>query len=160
MNIELSQIISQIIAFLIMLWVLKRYAWGPLLQLLDERRDKIKGEFDAIEKEKRDVDTLRKSYEEKWKAIDTAAKTEGQKELEKARLAAKEFEESAHRRAHVIIRQATETAEHEATKAMAGLKDNLIQLTMAATEAVLRKSLDTDHQKQVIAECIEEVKIK
>lgn len=160
MNIELSQIISQIIAFLIMLWVLKRYAWGPLLQLLDERRDRIKGEFDAIEKEKSNVDALRKSYEEKWKAIDTAAKAQGQKELEKARMAAKEFEEAAHRRAHVIISQASETAEYEATKVMTGLKDNLIQLTIAATEAVLKKSLDMEQQKQLIANCIEEVKIK
>lgn len=156
MNIELSQIISQILAFLFMLWVLKRYAWGPLLQLLDERSDKIRGEFEAIEKAKADVDALRVSYEEKWKAIDAAAKAQGQKEIEKARLAAKEFEEAAHRRAHVIISQAHETAEYEADKVMDGLKDGIVQLTLAATEAVLKKGLTTDQQQQLVAKCVEE----
>lgn len=160
MNIELSQIISQIIAFLIMLWVLKRYAWGPLLQLLDERRDRIQGEFDAIEKEKSDVDALRKSYEEKLKASDVAAKAQAQKELEKARLAAREFEEAAHRRARVIISQASETAEYEANKAMTTLKDDIINLTLSATEAVLKKGLDKEQQKQLVADCIDEVQIK
>ena len=38
MKLQIGQIITQIIAFLIMLWVLRRYAWGPLLGVMDKRR--------------------------------------------------------------------------------------------------------------------------
>ncbi len=52
MNIEISQVITQIIGFLITVWLLKRFAWKPLLSMMDERRQKIKDEFQRIEDEK------------------------------------------------------------------------------------------------------------
>jgi F-type H+-transporting ATPase subunit b len=40
LDLDISQIIIQIIAFLVMFWVLKRYGWGPLLKMLDARQKK------------------------------------------------------------------------------------------------------------------------
>lgn len=52
LDLDLGQIIVQIIGFLAMLWILKRYGWKPLLDLLDARRQKIQSEFDSIEEKK------------------------------------------------------------------------------------------------------------
>ena len=49
LKIEIPQLITHIIGFLIALWILKRYAWKPLLALLDERRERIKNGFAEIE---------------------------------------------------------------------------------------------------------------
>lgn len=61
MEVEVGQVVSQIIAFLILLAVLKRFAWGPLLQLLEEREERIRSEFDTIAKHKEDAEVDRKS---------------------------------------------------------------------------------------------------
>ncbi len=37
----ISQILTQLIAFLIFLWIMKRFAWRPILRLLDERRERL-----------------------------------------------------------------------------------------------------------------------
>ena len=59
MNFHIAQILTQIIGFLVALWILKRYAWKPLLGILDERRAKISGELDTIEQEKGRVEELK-----------------------------------------------------------------------------------------------------
>ena len=49
MDFSLQLFITHSIGFLITVWILKKYAWGPILSMLDERRNKIKGEFEKIE---------------------------------------------------------------------------------------------------------------
>lgn len=159
MNVEIGQIVTQVIAFLIILWVLQRYAWGPLLKILEERRERIRSEFAAIDTEKQRIDGLRSSYEDKLRNIDDAAKARVQEEVEKARLTAREIEEEAHLRAREIISKANIAAEYEANKIRGGLKDDLIDLTMAAAEAVLKKGLDKERQKELIVQTIEELKL-
>ena len=55
----ISQILTQLAAFLIFLAIMKRFAWGPILRLLDERRERIAGEFERIETLKSETDSRR-----------------------------------------------------------------------------------------------------
>lgn len=160
MNIEIGQIVSQIIAFLIMLAVLRRFAWKPLLQLMDQRREKISNEFAAIEQRQQEVDALRASYEEKLADINTLAKKIGQEELSKAREKARGIEKEAQNRGHEIMTNAQIAAEDELVKARSKLKKEIVSLTMAATEAVLKKNMDKERQSELIAQYIAEAKIK
>ena len=62
MNLVWQQVLTQIIGFLIVLWVLKRFAWKPILALLEERRQKIKNEFDEAARRKGEANQLLASY--------------------------------------------------------------------------------------------------
>ena len=55
MGLELGQIITHIIGFVIAVIVLKKFAWKPILSMLEERRNKIKSEFDSIKEEHKTV---------------------------------------------------------------------------------------------------------
>lgn len=142
MNIELGQIISQIIAFLIMLWILKRFAWKPLLTVMDERQEKIRNEFATIEQQKQEAKSLHKSYEEKIANIQHVAKKLGQEEVNKAREVGREIEEEGQKRAREMMLKAKSAAEEEKIKAQEELKKELVNLVIASTEAVLGKQLD------------------
>lgn len=160
MDIEIGQIVSQIIAFLIMLAVLRYFAWKPLLQLMDQRREKISNEFAMIEQRQQEVDEMRTSYEEKLGDINNLAKKIGQAELAKAREKAKEIEKEAQSRGHEIMANAQIAAEDELVKAKGQLKKEIVSLTIAATEAVLKKNMDKDLQSALVAEYIAEAKLK
>ena len=56
--------LTHLVAFLLFIWVIKKYAVGPVLQLLDERRAKIADQFDQIDSDKKHVGALREEYEE------------------------------------------------------------------------------------------------
>jgi F-type H+-transporting ATPase subunit b len=159
MNLELGQILSQIVAFLIMVWVLKRFAWKPLLSLMEERKNRIQGEFDAIEEEKNQIENLKLTYAEKLKEIDALAKAKMQEEIDRGRQISQEIEEEAHREASVILEKARKGAEKEVADAKAELKDYIVNLTLTATEKIIEEGLDRDKYKKLIASRIEDMEI-
>lgn len=160
MNIELGQIVTQIIGFLILLAVLKRFAWGPLLKLMDDRRERILHDFATIERREIELHVLEKSYNEKLENIDSLAKKLGKEEVAKGRAQAKEIEEEAQQHSREIIKRAQIMAQEEFMRAKVGLKKTIIKLTMAATEAILKKNLDKEKQQELISEYLEEAKFK
>ncbi len=50
--VDVPQVLTQILGFLLMVWILRRYAWGPVLGMLEARREKIAGEFREAERPK------------------------------------------------------------------------------------------------------------
>ena len=70
MDFNLQLFISHTFGFLITLWILKKYAWGPVLDLLEERREKIKSEFQKIEDGHAEVEKLTAEYNAKLSQID------------------------------------------------------------------------------------------
>jgi F-type H+-transporting ATPase subunit b len=157
MNLEIGQIISQIFAFLIMLWVLRRFAWKPLLNLLEERKRKIQEEFDSIEAEKKQIENLKSTYGQKLKEIDATAKAKMQEEVERGRKVAQEIEEDAHKQASLITAKAQENISREQEEAKEQLKHVLVNLTIKATEKILKESLDSDTSKKIVASYVDKI---
>ena len=60
----LAQFVTNIISFLILLFILKKFAWGALLKLIDDRTAKIDSEFESIEKAKQEIEKLKVEYQE------------------------------------------------------------------------------------------------
>ena len=71
MEFELQQVLTHAVGFLITVWILKRFAWGPLLGMMEERRNKIVGEFQQIEEEREKVAKLTAEYESRLRDIES-----------------------------------------------------------------------------------------
>ena len=71
MNLEWQQILTHLLGFAIAVWLLKRYAWGPLLSIMEERRNKIVDEFKHIEDEKESV--INHGFEDGFVVVDRVA---------------------------------------------------------------------------------------
>lgn len=160
MDIEIGQIVAQIIAFLIMLAILKRFAWKPLLHLMEERQKRIQKEFDLIEERKKEVDILKKTYQEQIEHIEVVSKKLGQDEVNRARVIAREIEDEAHRRAREITHKANLSSKEAISNAEGELKKRLASLVIAATEAVLQKQIDPEVQKKLVENYLDEVKLQ
>lgn len=156
MRIEIGQVISQIISFLIMLWVLKRFAWKPLLNVMDERRQKIKSEFDSIEAQKKELAKLIDEYNKKLKEIDSLAKAKEQEGIKKGEFAAIEIQNEARSHAKKIILKAEENMFKEIAKAKIQLKNDLVNMTLSASEKVLQMNLDGEKQKHLIEDFVKQ----
>ena len=141
MKIELGQIFTQIISFLVMLWVMKRYAWKPFLAMLDGRRDKIKAEIEAIEDQKKEIERVSKEYEDKIKNIEAYAVGKTREAVEEGRRKAEDIQNDAQGQARVIIAKAKDDLQKEVLKAKVQLKDELVKITMAATEKLVEANM-------------------
>lgn len=157
--LELKQVISQLIAFLLMLWILKRFAWKPLLAILDERRRKIRKELDNIEKEKENNKKISQDYQKKLIHIDELKTSVIQEAQKKGREHAKDLLLEAQGHAKGIINKALIDAEKEALKIKEQLKNEMATATIALTEKLIREKLGPDEQKKLALAFLNEAKI-
>src|SRR5262245_12909420 len=72
--IDIRQVLTQILGFLILLWGLRKFAWGPVMNMLESRRQKIAGEFDLAARKQTEAEQLRARYEQELKTIDAQAR--------------------------------------------------------------------------------------
>lgn len=157
MGLEIGQIVTHIIGFLIAVFLLKKFAWKPLLSILEERRSKIKSEFDSIDKEKKKVNDLLSDYQTKLKEIDSLARVKIQEAAREGQKLANEIKENARGESKDILTRAREEIQRDVDKAKVQLKDDLVNMTMRATEKLIRERLDEEKDKKLIAEFIDAV---
>lgn len=157
MGLEIGQIVTHIIGFLIAVFLLKKFAWKPLLSILEERRSKIKSEFDNIEDEKRKVDDLLSDYQTKLKEIDSLARVKIQEAARDGQKLANEIKENARKESKDILTRAREEIQMDVDKAKVQLKNDLVNMTIRATEKLIRERLDEEKDKKLIAEFIDAV---
>jgi len=143
-----------IISFLITLFVLKRFAFGPIQKMIDERRERIS---QAIEEADKARDEARKLLEE-HRALVAGARSDAEQILVEARRVAdsqrdrvrEEVEADRQRRLEDTRRQ----IEAETQRALQQIRSEVAELTLIAAEKVTGKTLDQADQRRLIEEAI------
>lgn len=157
MNLELQQILTQIVGFLIALWILKKFAWKPLLNMLEQRRQKIKSEFSIVEEQKRKAQLLLDEYEAKLKEIDSLARIRIQGAVADGQKVAAEIRENARQEASERLNKARLDLEREIAKAKVQLRNDMVEMTLAASRKLIKENLDQSKHRQLISDFISEI---
>jgi F-type H+-transporting ATPase subunit b len=157
MNVDIQQILTHIVGFLIALWILRRFAWKPLLGVLEERRRKIKSDFEAAEDKRREAEESAARYAAQLKDIETEARQKIQEAVTEGRRIAGEIREEARAEAHKIIEKARADLQRDLAKARVELKDQIVGMTVTATERIIRQSIDQEGQRRLIARFVDEL---
>ncbi len=157
MNVELAQILTHIVGFLIVLFILKKFAWGPLLQLMEDRREKIRADFDEADRAKTRAEELVSDYEARLKNIEDEARQKIQEAINEGRRVGAEIKEQAHTEARGIIEKAKGDLARDVATARVQLKEDIVAMTLEATQRIMRESLDDERHRRLINEFIDEV---
>src|SRR5499427_9285707 len=149
--------LSQVISFAIVALLLRRFAYKPIVAVLEERRRKIEeGQLNA-EKIKKELAEAEKRYQE----IVTKANADGQKMIDEARESAAHLadrkQQEAITAAEQIISKAREAAAIEHDRTMESLKRELGRLVVDTTAKVTGKVLTADDQRRLQEEAAREV---
>ncbi len=156
MNLEIQQILTQAIGFLVLLFILKKIAWKPLLSLLDERREKITSEFQTIERTKSELSRLEQDYKARLAEIDAQARQKIQEAISEGQRIAVDVQEKAREEAKNILNKAKENIELEVAKARVELRNQVASLAIKAAEKVIREELSEERHKRLVTEFIDE----
>ena len=154
-HIDWTLILAQLVNFAIVLFVLKKYAYGPMLKLMNERTEKIeKGIKDA-----ENAGNKLKEIEEKEKAVLVEAKKAAQEIVAKAEeMAVKNKEEivaQAKAQAEKILSDSAKKIELEKNQMMAEVKGQIAELVVAATGKIIDEKMDSEKDKEMIAKAIQ-----
>lgn len=152
-----AQVVVVVVGFFLTLWLLKWMFWGPVLKVLDERRETITREFDDIEKKQERLNSQIHDYQERLRHIQDEAREAMNKEIERGKKAAAEIEESARHQAEDIRKKAALDIQLEIEKARVELRNEMVQLTIEATEKLLRAELNDERHRELVGSFIAEV---
>ncbi len=157
MSFEWQQLVTHAIGFLITLWILKKFAWGPILNLLEERRARITGEFQKIDDEKASVARQAAAYDAKMKEIDAERRTKIVEAVEEGKKVAADIKAAAQAEVKDLQTKNKAELEREVAKAKVHLKEEMIAITMSAAEKLVREKLSDQKHRELIGKYIEEV---
>ena len=143
-----------IVSFAITLWVLKRYAFGPVQKLIDDRRDRIRQSIEEADRAREEA----RSLLEEHRALIGQAKSQAEEILAEGRKVADslrdrvraETEEDRQRRLEETKRQ----IEAETQRALEQIRAEVAELTLIATAKVTGKVLDRDDHRRLIEDAI------
>ena len=147
-----------IITFLLLLYVLAKFAWKPLLKMLEERENLIKSSLKDAEKAKLELESLTQESE----AITAKARSEAQSILAESKSAADKVKEDtiakAKEQAIKIRDDAKKQIEVEKDKAISDIKQEVVNLTLSVAEKLINKNLNDADNKSLIEESLKKVK--
>jgi len=149
--------LSQVISFCIVAFLLRRFAYKPILAVLEDRRRKIEeGQLNA-EKIRKQLADAEKRYQE----IVSKANADGQKMIDEARESAAHLSERKQQEAvaaaEQIVAKAKEAATHEHERQMQALKRELGHLVVETTAKITGKVLTSEDQKRLQEEAARQV---
>lgn len=157
MDIQWQLLLTHAVGFLLTLFILYKFAWDPLLSLLDERRNKIKDEFDKIDNEKEQVENLTAEYQGKLKEIDNERRVKITEAVNEGKKIAEEIKSDAKDEAKQIIGKAKGELERDVAKAKVQLKNDMVAMTLTAAERIINEKLDDDKHRELINGFIDDV---
>ena len=146
-----------IVAFAITLWVLKRYAFGPVQKLIDDRRDRIRQSIEEADRAREEA----RSLLEEHRALIGQARGQAEEILAEARrvadaqrLRVKDETEADRRRRLEETRRQIEAETH---RALEQIRAEVAELTLVAAAKVTGKALDDADHRRLIDEAIGEL---
>lgn len=148
--------IIQLVTFVLVLLVLKRYAVKPIVKMLNERRELIESGVKLGEEMRKEKTT----FEAKMDKMMSDARAEADNILAAAKdsgqQAVRDAEEKAKQKAALVIEEAERRIEQERARMRKQLEGELAGLVADATEAVLDQKIDSKNDMDLIEKAIRE----
>jgi F-type H+-transporting ATPase subunit b len=157
MSISVQEILTQALGFVLLLLILKKIVWKPLLDLLETRRSKIVSSFEEIERTKAELARFKAEYETRLGRIEEEAHAKFNEAILEGKKLSREIQEAARNQAKEILEKAKEDITQEARKAQVELKREIAGLVMQTTERLIREKLTEKKDEEMILKFIQEL---
>jgi F-type H+-transporting ATPase subunit b len=151
----------QTIIFVILIFLLKKFAWSPILKAVNDREQGIKDALDSAEAAKKEMQSLQADNEKIMKE----ARAERDSLLKEARdlknSMISQAKDEAKSKAQKIIESANEAILNEKNAAVSDIKKQVASLSIEIAEKLLKEKLSDDNkQMKIVEDLIKDVKLK
>ena len=151
----------QTIIFVILIFLLKKFAWSPILKAVNDREQGIKDALDSAEAAKKEMQSLQADNEKIMKE----ARAERDSLLKEARDLKNSMiyqaKDEAKSEAQKIIESANEAILNEKNAAVSDIKKQVASLSIEIAEKLLKEKLSDDNkQMKIVEDLIKDVKLK
>lgn len=156
LGIDPRWFISQLVNFVVLLFILQRFLYKPILNMLEQRQERIRESMDYAERVKKEAQRAEDDYQKKIEE----SRREGQAIIAEATQQAERSRDQilarAQDEAKEIKAKALVDVDYERKRIVAELRDQVADLAVLAAGRVLGKELDPAAHRQVVADFLSE----
>ena len=146
-----------IVTFLVLLWALRKFAWGPLLQVLDKRQETIRKSLDDAEQARIALAEAKQASEK----VVADARVEAQSILARSREAAEAFQEASRQKAKAeadaLVAAAQRQIRQESARALQDIRRETVDLSLNIASKLIRKNLTPEDNDALIRDSIDRI---
>lgn len=146
-----------IVSFLVLVGLLKAFAWGPLLRAVEEREAAMRSEREKAEAARREAEGIQQRLAEQLQGVDAQAReilSRASREGEALRERLKNDAEEASKR---ILEKSREQLGEEKARLIVELRREVAALSIQAAERLLKKSLDPGVKKEALSDFLGQI---
>ena len=151
----LRLLVTNIVAFVIFVWLLRKWAWGPLIAMLDERKAKIRGDFATAEGKVAEAEQLRSDFEAKLAEIKGLEREKLQEATRRGEDLAARLEAEAKDKANNILGKGEAELQREVASARSELRAQVVTMAIGAAEMLIKHKLDDARHRQLVEDYIQ-----
>ncbi len=156
LGIEWYALLWQLAAFVLLLVVLRKYAFGPVTRILDERASRIRSSIETAERVQREMQEM----EQRSRQLLEDSRRQGQQIVQQAQQAADRIQTTAQDQAKIqaneIVARSQVDIDRAKNEAMEDLRHQVADLAIAAASRVVRRELDSKTHVQLINDVLSE----
>lgn len=145
------------ITFLILLGLLYRYGWDPIVETLQNREEKIQNDVTTAEEEREKAEQLRQERQEELNEAHAEAREIVENGREKGEEERERIIEEARDEADSMIDEAEDQIEREKREAFQKVEGEIGELALILTEKLLREEIDEEDHRRIVDEFMDKV---
>jgi F-type H+-transporting ATPase subunit b len=145
------------ITFLVLVVVLARFAWGPIVKMLADRERTIREAIEAAKKERTEAERLLAEQKDALLKAQREAAELAKRNREEVEVLRQELTARARKEADELVASARTQIEEETRKARAELKAQVADLAIEAASRLVRANLDDTAQRALVEEYIRQL---
>jgi F-type H+-transporting ATPase subunit b len=146
-----------IATFLILLWLLAKFAWRPLLAALEQRQDTIRKSLDDAQQAKQDLERMNAES----RKILNEARVQAEHILSQTRTDASrlrdELKQKAQSEAAGVIKNAERQIEMETARAIQQIRNEAVDISIAIASKVLERNVTKEDNERLIEETFKQI---
>ena len=161
MDLTISTIIGDFIlvagSFLLLIFLVKKYAWGNITSVLDERAEKISSDIDGAEEARKKAEELASKREAELAGSRTEAKTIIENAKETAEKSKADILAEAKLEAGRLKEKANQEIAQNKAEALQSVKGEVADLTVSLAGKIISQNLDGHAHKELIDQYIDQL---
>ncbi len=157
LGVNFKMVIIQAVGFLFLLLLLKKFLFGKIKAMIKARSDEIKETYRKSDEDRAEAGKLKEGYQKKV----LEAEKEAEEKIQTAVMNAKELGDGviskSHKDAEEIMSKARLNIDLERKKALAEVRNQVVDLTVFASAKLIQQSIDHDAAEKLVDDVISEV---
>jgi F-type H+-transporting ATPase subunit b len=157
LGLNFKLVFIQLVGFILLYWLLKKFLFGRVMEMIQKRGDEIKGAYEENEKIRDEASVLKAEYEKKLQDAKIEAESILHRATEKAEKAGQEIIEKTRLEAGLIRDRGLAEIEQEKRKVISEIRNDVVNISVEIASRIIEKTIKPDEAAKLTDEVIKKI---